>query len=100
MNAFVIEAMRNERVRVDRTLRVEVLHAGALHVDQAAILHDAPHHAGNVRVEAIVLHRPIDLGDCRGGRLGERRADEETAAIMTIVTVIATRRALTLHEGG
>ena len=45
---------------------------------QPAILHDAPHHAGNVRVEAIVLHRRVDLGEHRGV-LGEHRLDEDTA---------------------
>ena len=67
-----------ERVGVDGTLRVDVLHAGALHVHQPAILHDAPHHAGNVRVEAVVLHRPIDLGEHRRV-LGEHGLDEGTA---------------------
>ena len=73
MNAFVIDAMRNSVSGRDRTLRVDVLHAGALHVHQPAVLHDAPHHAGDVRVEAVVLHRAIDLGE-DVGVLGPRGA--------------------------
>ena len=77
------ERLRHRRdaeqgVRVDGTLRVHVLHAGALHVHQPAILHDSPHHAGNVRVEAVVLHRPVDLGEHRRV-LGEHGLDEDTA---------------------
>ena len=77
------ERLRHRRdaeksVGVDGTLRVDVLHAGALHVHQPAILHDSPHHAGNVGVEAVVLHRPIDLGEHRRV-LGEHGLDENAA---------------------
>ena len=70
--------MRKRVSGVDRTLRVDVLHAGALDVHQPAPLHDAPHHPGNVRVEAIVLHRPVHVGEDRRV-LGEDRGHERTA---------------------
>ena len=75
-----------QRVSGDGTLRVDVLHARALHVHQPAVLHDAPHHAGDVRVEAVVLHRAIDLGEHRRV-LGEHGLSEDA---LTIITAIAT----------
>ena len=66
MNALVIEAMRNSVSARDRPLRLDVLDAGALHVHEPAVPHDAPDHAGDVRVEAVGLHPAIDLGEYSG----------------------------------
>ena len=44
---------------------------------EPAILHDSPHHAGNVGVAAVVLHPPVDLGE-RRRVLGEDGLGEGT----------------------
>jgi hypothetical protein len=65
-------------VAADGAPGVHVLHAARLHVHQPAILHDPPHHAGNVRVETVVLHRPVDLAEHRCF-LGGHGRDEDPA---------------------
>ena len=34
-------------------------------MNDAAVLNDRPHHSRDVRIEAIVLHRPVDLDHYR-----------------------------------
>ena len=80
MNAFVIDAIRKSVSAVTGRFVSMSCTPAALHVDEPAVLHDAPDHARDVGIEAVVLHRAIDLDHRRilrerepcGNSYGER----------------------------
>jgi hypothetical protein len=73
-----------QRLRCHRPFRHHILDAGTFHVHEASVLDDAPDQAGNVGVEAVVLHLAVDLredGRClRPGRGPSGGDDEESGS--------------------